>query len=106
MVTGKPLKGGGTYIRRHLEANDYYSEQEKVKGQWTGRGAEILGLSGDVDAEQLNRMGEAQNPHTGEKLRMRVREDGRSYFDFVCSAGKSFSVMAMVDDRIPEMHRQ
>ena len=46
MVTGKPMTGGETYLANHLSNNDYYSEGEKVTGQWLGYGAEKLGLSG------------------------------------------------------------
>ena len=36
------------YFEEHLCAGDYYSESERVLGQWLGKGAELLGLSGRV----------------------------------------------------------
>jgi TrwC relaxase len=36
------------YFEEHLCAGDYYSESDRVLGQWLGNGAELLGLSGRV----------------------------------------------------------
>jgi hypothetical protein len=43
MFTMAKIKDGGTYLERHLAANDYYSENESVVGSWIGRGARRLG---------------------------------------------------------------
>ena len=53
MLTPKAIGDGSTY-GRHVENNDYYSEGEKVTGRWQGRGAELLGLSGDVRMEDFD----------------------------------------------------
>jgi phage protein U len=37
----------------YLSANDYYAQGERVTGQWLGKGAESLGLSGEVRPEAL-----------------------------------------------------
>ena len=65
MVTGKPMTGGETYLANHLSNNDYYSEGEKVTGQWLGYGAEKLGLSGEVTIEQFEAIRQGNDPSTG-----------------------------------------
>lgn len=37
-------------------ADDYYSGRGESPGRWTGTGARELGLSGELDAEQLKAM--------------------------------------------------
>ena len=56
MFSQAKIFGGGTYFKTHLAQNDYYAEGEKVTGHWIGRGAELLGLSGEVDAKQLREL--------------------------------------------------
>ena len=53
MFTRARIYNGASYLANHLTANDYYAEGEKVTGHWIGRGAELLGLAADVDAEQF-----------------------------------------------------
>jgi len=48
MFTMAKIKDGRTYLNQHLTANDYYCEKETVIGQWVGRGAERLGLRGEI----------------------------------------------------------
>ena len=48
MLTIRALSGGETYASRHLSADDYYAEGERIRGQWMGRGADLLELSGEV----------------------------------------------------------
>lgn len=50
MLTIKALAGGDTYVARHLSNNDYYAVGETVTGEWIGRGAELLGLTGAFSA--------------------------------------------------------
>ncbi len=42
------LKNAQQYFEEHLCAGDYYSEGQRIRGQWFGKGAEALGLRGDV----------------------------------------------------------
>ena len=109
------MKSGAGYAKIHLEQNDYYSEGERVVGQWAGRGAELLGLRGEVTEDAFERVRQGLDPHSGEKLRQRESADrfaadgskqssGRSLYDLTFSAPKSVSVMAMEDERIPHAH--
>jgi hypothetical protein len=53
MLTTKTIKKGADYAKNHLSCNDYYSEKERAVGQWMGRGAGLLDLSGEVRMEQI-----------------------------------------------------
>jgi conjugative relaxase-like TrwC/TraI family protein len=119
MLTIRAMSDGKGYAENHLEANDYYSENEKVKGQWFGRGAERLGLSGEVTLDAFELMRQCHHPLTGEMLRQRPSVDrldehgkvithARSLYDFTFSAPKSVSLMAILggDQRIIEAHHR
>ena len=111
------MSGGAGYAQRHLEHSDYYDEQRRVQGEWHGRGAELLGLRGEVTQEHFEAIREGLNPETGEFLRPRhsadrAKEDGseqskgRSLYDLTFSAPKSISIQALVcgDDRLVAAH--
>src|SRR5580658_5749565 len=108
MFTLAKIKDGGTYLERHLAANDYYCENESVVGKWVGEGARRLGLdqairAGDKSFENLrnNRV-----PDSPEKLTPRDSPNRVKFFDFQCSAQKSVSVMAVTlgDARLLAAH--
>jgi len=111
------MAGGEGYAQRHLHQSDYYDQKRTVEGQWHGRGAELLGLSGRVSSEDFESLRQGLDPETGEFLRQRqgsdrVSADGaeqskaRSLYDMTFSAPKSVSVMAIVggDERLIAAH--
>jgi conjugative relaxase-like TrwC/TraI family protein len=117
MLTIRALTGGATYASHHLSSNDYYSENERVVGYWMGRGAEMLGLAGEVQMEQFDAIRQGLHPSTGEYLRPRQSADrfnqegeltgkARNLYDFTVSAPKSVSIQAMLDPRLVEAHNQ
>ncbi len=53
MLTIRAMSDGSGYSERHLQHSDYYAEGERVTGTWQGRGAELLGLSGQVESEEF-----------------------------------------------------
>lgn len=119
MLTIRAMSDGSGYSERHLQHRDYYAEGERVIGTWQGRGAELLGLSGEVESEQFEAVRQGLDPQSGEFLRQRhsadrigtdgnVQSRGRNLYDFTISAPKSVSVMAKVggDERIIEAHRK
>ena len=69
------VKTTGGYAQRHLEHSDYYDEQRRVRGEWHGRGAELLGLRGEVTREKFEAMREGLHPETEEFLRPRHSAD-------------------------------
>lgn len=106
MITSNQIRDGKAYLSVHLSANDYYSEGESVTGQWMGKGAERLGLAGEVTEEQFQALRANLHPSTGEKLTPRSRVV--AFHDVVVSAPKSFSIMAMVggDERLVEVFQE
>jgi conjugative relaxase-like TrwC/TraI family protein len=118
VLTIRAMSNGQGYSARHLEHSDYYAEGERVIGQWQGRGAELLGLSGEVKSEQFEAIRQGLDPQTGEFLRQRQSADrvaadgttqshGRNLYDFTISAPKSVSVMAELggDARLIQAHQ-
>jgi len=118
MLTIRAMSDGTGYSTRHLEHSDYYAEGERVIGHWQGRGAELLGLSGEITFEDFEALRQGLNPETREFLRQRHSADrtapdgstqsfGRHLYDFTISAPKSVSIMAVVggDTRLVQAHR-
>ena len=119
MLTIRAMSDGQGYSSKHLEHSDYYAEGERVIGQWRGRGAELLGLSGEVKSKEFEFLRQACHPETGEFLRQRQSSDrtspdgttqskGRSLYDFTISAPKSVSIMATLggDKRLLQAHEE
>jgi conjugative relaxase-like TrwC/TraI family protein len=84
------------YLEKIAEsAEDYYSGEGEVAGQWTGDAAAELGLSGEVGADQLTAMLTGRNPADGSPLGLRA-VGGRGPvpgFDLTFSAPKSVSLL-------------
>jgi hypothetical protein len=66
------LRNAQSYFDEHLAVGDYYSEAEKITGEWIGRGADDLGLSGAVGKEAFLKLCENRNPQTGKRLIARL----------------------------------
>jgi len=96
------------YFKEHLQAGDYYSQNQEVLGLWHGAGAKRLGLSGPVRSEGFLKLCQNQHPTTGERLTQRHKttrmENGkeianrRVFFDFTFSPPKSVSMMCLLGD--------
>jgi len=97
------------YFTEHLSRSDYYMrDAQEVAGQWHGRGAELLGLSGEVDKNSYFRLCENINPQTGEQLTPRVKSDRRVLYDFTFDAPKSVTLAYELggDERILDAFRE
>jgi conjugative relaxase-like TrwC/TraI family protein len=111
------------YFGEHLAVGEYYMQGQQVRGQWYGKGAADLGLSGVANVEQFERLCDNLHPQTGQRLTMRqkttrsnVDADGaeheranrRVFYDFTISPPKSVSIAALVgnDRRIVEAHER
>ena len=118
MLTIRAMTGAKGYAQRHLEHNDYYDQNNKIRGEWHGRGAELLGLEGEVRQQDFEAVREGLHPETGDFLRPRhsadrIGSDGqvdskaRALYDLSFSAPKSVSVQALVggDQRLLLAHR-
>ncbi len=77
-------------------AEDYYSGEGEVAGEWLGDAAEDLGLSGEVEAAQLEATLTGCNPANGEPLLGMngvPAKGGVPGFDLTFSAPKSVSLL-------------
>lgn len=119
MLTIRAMSNGREYSTRHLEHSDYYAEGERVVGRWHGCGAEMLGLAGEVKADDFEALRQGLDPITGAFLRQRRSADrigadgttqshGRHLYDFTISAPKSVSVLADLgaDKRLIDAHQR
>jgi conjugative relaxase-like TrwC/TraI family protein len=78
---------------------DYYAGRGEAPGRWTGKGAELLGLAGDLDVEGLKALMDGRDPATGERLAAgRRTERSTSALDLTFSAPKSVSVLVAIGD--------
>ncbi len=110
------------YFEKELtnERETYYSEQGTRAGQWTGKGAEALGLKGEIKKEDFSQMSRGVNPNTGERFRRktlsRIREVNGEItqvkeiagWDMVISAPKTVSIVGLIggDDRVRTAHEE
>lgn len=101
---------------------NYWKQDDRTLGEWHGRLAEELGLSGAVDEEHFARLADGLHPHTAEQLvrHRTVQEyvgaggkaiapvEHRAGWDATFSAPKSVSLTALVggDERVREAHRE
>jgi conjugative relaxase-like TrwC/TraI family protein len=127
MVTiSKPISASQAQAYHKAEfqnaKENYYTEGDKICGEWHGKLAARWGLEGAVNEEQFARLAEGQHPETGEQLvrhqtpREYVNDAGetvkamehRAGWDATFSAPKSVSLTALVgqDERVREAHRQ
>jgi conjugative relaxase-like TrwC/TraI family protein len=102
--------------------DNYYTEGERVRGQWHGKLAEQWGLRGEVNEEHFARLAEGQHPLTGQQLVQHraameyVNERGekvrtmehRAGWDATISAPKSVSLTALVggDEQVRAAHQE
>lgn len=88
-------------------ANDnYYSKDDADRsGQWFGKGAEALGLTGQVDAKVFDSLLKGKLP---DGTRVGREDHHRSGTDLTFSMPKSWSILALVggDKRIIEAYRE
>lgn len=101
---------------------NYFSEEDSIRGMWHGKLAEEWGLKGEVDLDQFARLLDGQHPLTGEQLvkhqsvRTYQKADGkiietmshRAAFDLTFSMPKTASLAGLVggDARILAAHRE
>lgn len=100
----RSAQGAKSYF---LARSDYYSEGQELVGQWGGKGAVLLGLSGEVKKCDFEALCDNLDPRTGTKLTAIMRDDRRVGYDFTWSAPKSVSVTHALtgDERIADAFR-
>jgi conjugative relaxase-like TrwC/TraI family protein len=100
--------GAKKYFGESLKRSDYYIDGQEVPGQWHGKTAALLGLSGDIQDKDYFALCDNIHPQTGEKLTPRNKENRRVGFDFTFSTPKSVSVLYEMsgDNRILDALRE
>lgn len=126
LTISKPLSSGQAQAYHKEEfanaRDNYYSEGERVKGEWHGKLAAAWSLSGEVNEEHFARLSDGQHPLTGAQLVQHraameyVNERGekiktmehRAGWDATFSAPKSVSLTALVggDEQVRAAHRE
>lgn len=114
IVSGERAKD---YFRRALSRGEYYRHDQQLDqerlGSWGGRGADRLGLEGEITKTQFERLCDNLHPHTGEKLTPRHKDSRRVGYDCNFHVPKSVSLAAELgnpetggDRRIVEAMRE
>ena len=100
--------GAKAYYSQALCHQDYYSEKQEIPGQWHGRVAELMQLTGAVTREQFAALCDNRHPVTVERLTPRTKSNRRVGYDFTFNAPKSVSVLYALsgDERIAEAVRE
>jgi conjugative relaxase-like TrwC/TraI family protein len=76
---------------------DYYLGHGEAPGRWTGSASVLLGLAGQVHADDLRAVLEGRDPRDGIRL-IQARKDRVPGFDLTFSAPKSVSVLYGLGD--------
>jgi conjugative relaxase-like TrwC/TraI family protein len=82
-----------TNAKHYYAASDYYSQGQETVGEWGGKLAEQLGVSGKVTKEAFDRMVDNLHPLTGKRLTQRTKDNRRVGYDFTVSVPKSASIL-------------
>src|SRR5450432_3850453 len=126
LTISKPLSAGQaqTYHKEEFAnaQENYYSEGDRIRGEWHGRLAQEWGLRGEVQEEHFQRLANGQHPLTDEQLvrHQTAREyinargetistmEHRAAWDATFSAPKSVSLTALVggDEAVRHAHRE
>jgi conjugative relaxase-like TrwC/TraI family protein len=95
------------YFDQELTRDDYYTQGQRVVGQWVGKGAAALGLGDEVGRDEFNALLQGINPHDGTVL---VKGRGgirRAGFEAQFSCPKSVSIQALTaDSRLIQAHER
>lgn len=99
-----------SYYSTGLSREDYYAKDksQEIIGNWGGKGATLLGLSGTVDKEQFSKLCDNINPLTDEQLTARQNENRRVGYDLNFHAPKSVSICYSLneDEKIMDAFRE
>lgn len=94
--------------KSYYSTADYYSEGQELTGMWRGKGAERLGLAGEVRKAEWDALCDNRDPESGATLTVRQKENRRVGYDFNFHVPKSVSVLYGLtqDERILSAFRE
>jgi len=100
VVAHKSAAAARQYYAEGLKREDYYSEKQEVVGNWHGKAAERLGLTGSVTSEAFAALVENRHPVEGGRLTPHTKADRIVGYDINFHAPKSLSILyAMTQDK-------
>jgi conjugative relaxase-like TrwC/TraI family protein len=126
LTISKPLSASQAQSYHAVEftnaEQNYYTQRDRIRGEWQGKLAEAWNLTAEVKAEQFEKLAHGFHPETDAEL-VRQREgysyknergevvnamEHRAGWDATFSAPKSVSLTALVgkDERVREAHRE
>lgn len=93
--------------KSYYSTADYYTEGQELTGVWRGKGAELLGLSGNVRQQDWDALCDNINPATGDKLTLRTNASRTIGYDFNFHVPKSVSLLYATtrDERLVDTFR-
>ena len=109
MGLAKIAPDGWAYYAKEIAAGveDYFVGHGEESGRWIGRGADAMGLSGDVDSEGLSRLfGQGLNPLTGAGLGRPFGTDRNTVAGYALSFSPPKSVSVLWALAPPEVSSQ
>ena len=79
--------------KSYYSRSDYLSEGQELVGNWGGKGAVRLGLTGQASKEAFDSLCDNLHPKTGERLTARTKQERTTGYDFTFSVPKSVSLL-------------
>jgi len=99
ITTSASTEAAANYFKESLSKGDYYLEGQEIAGQWRGKGAEMLGLEGEIQRDEFLALIHNRRPD-GSRLTARDSHNRRPGYDFTFDVPKSVSVLyAMSEDQ-------
>ncbi|MBI3813344.1 MAG: relaxase domain-containing protein [Nitrospinae bacterium] len=98
-ITNISADQAGTYYSK----DSYYTQE---RGEWQGKGAEALGLSGEIKKEDFLNLIEGKDTQGNELVAANSQGEHRAGVDLTFSASKTVSITCEVlgDERVKEAH--
>ena len=89
MLGMTPIKDAGRAAEYFGKSDGgYYLDGDTLRREWGGKAAALLGLTGRPELEQLQRLLQGLDPHTGKQLTAMLVEDRTPGIDFTASSPK------------------
>ncbi len=83
--------------KRYFSKADYYLEGQELAGQWLGKGAEKLGLQGEISQADFDSLCDNRIPGSNERLTPRTKADRTVGYDFNFHVPKGVSLAYMLN---------
>jgi conjugative relaxase-like TrwC/TraI family protein len=100
MVVSNNSAAAKSYFTKSLDRGDYYREGQEMAGEWFGKGAELLGLSGEVRQRDFFALCENRVPGRQDTLTERTKANRRVGYDINFHVPKSVTLLyALAEDK-------